>query len=188
MAKQQASLHVVCTWLRLLVAYHSPRLVQHLDRVLPGWEHTATTASATTASAGPALSEQEVDYTSHESVGAAIDKAEAVAGKHEGELDSPEPVVSYSAGYLARNGVISATFLSGLFAEAVPVRQAAVMGDWAVLTGEKHAGKCVSTRLCIMACCMNIVIILVSYFFRRVFPCRPTGPLLHRAARYEHWS
>ena len=185
MAKQQASLHVVCTWLRLLVAYHSPRLVQHLDRVLPGWEHTATTASATTVSPGPALSEQEVDYTSHESVGAAIDKAEAVAGEHEGELDSPEPVVSYSAGYLARNGVISATFLSGLFAGAVPVRQAAVMGDWAVLTGEKHAGKC-AYQQCYSF--VHIIEFFVLYVTRCLFPGRPAGALLHGAALYEHWS
>lgn len=31
-------------WLRLLLSYHSPALVQHLDRVLPGWEQPVSAA------------------------------------------------------------------------------------------------------------------------------------------------
>jgi hypothetical protein len=32
-------------WLRLLVTYHSPKLAQHLDRVVPGWEKASTEIS-----------------------------------------------------------------------------------------------------------------------------------------------
>ena len=31
-------MEVAHSWIRLLVGYHSPKLAQHLDRVLLGWE------------------------------------------------------------------------------------------------------------------------------------------------------
>lgn len=37
---------VVHRWLRTVLSYHSPALVQHLDRVLPHWEEAAQELSA----------------------------------------------------------------------------------------------------------------------------------------------
>ena len=36
-----SAMEILSGWLRLLLSYHSPRLVQHLDRIVPGWEHPA---------------------------------------------------------------------------------------------------------------------------------------------------
>lgn len=56
MADQQSSVaYALATesvhgWLRLLLFYHVPSLVQHLDRVLPRWELPTKTLSASEVS------------------------------------------------------------------------------------------------------------------------------------------
>jgi hypothetical protein len=46
-AALELAIETVHFWLRLLLTYHNPTLSQHLDRVLPGWEKSATATSAT---------------------------------------------------------------------------------------------------------------------------------------------
>ena len=44
-AAYSLSVSATHSWLRLLLSYHSPALVQHLDRVVPHWEHPAAEMS-----------------------------------------------------------------------------------------------------------------------------------------------
>lgn len=126
--------------LRLLVLYHSPRVVAHLDRVAWGWEGSLGEDKAA------ALLRQEARDAEPSSAGekvlSHIDQLEAELGLDADDMpltptSAPEPDRSTPS---EPSGLVPFHLIAGLFATCLPPPQAAMVIDWAVLLREPYAG------------------------------------------------
>jgi hypothetical protein len=156
---QEASFEVVHFWLRLLVAYHSPALQQHLDRVLPGWEQPLEQTSIADAAiiaeqhktsveldnlerelglddGGPSASVAS-ESTWRSTAGDLLGDANGSTGGGGGAMESG--VQSAVAGQ-RQSGCVPSQWILGFFSGSLPPAQACLLMDWAIIHNERFAG------------------------------------------------
>lgn len=146
---------VVHSWLRLALTYHCPKLVQHLDRVLPGWELPAKTANSSQAAKMTSLIrgsteldelERELGLDTLDETANAETPVSPIEGGSvkEGVIESAPPSHQRAGAGEAReeelSGFIPTQWLIGLFAGSLPPSVAPRVLDWALVHREKYAG------------------------------------------------
>ena len=141
----QIAVRKIHSWLRLLVSYHCPNLVQHLDRVLPSWEQpsadlTSSQAEkvAKTIKSGIDLDELEkelglLDSDNLDNYAASWRGQGAHGGTEGGAIESAPPSAEGV-------GCIPTHWITAVFTGSLPPVQAASLLDWAILNGERYAG------------------------------------------------
>ena len=129
----------ICEWVRLLVLYHFPLLVLHLDRVFPGWElpmrhHSTTEVVNISAEARSNASLDEMEESLGLSGGSNLSVTEQIDS-----LSSPLPKEDRYRDD-TDSGCIPTPWLSGIFGDSLPPEEAASILDWSVLTTDRHFG------------------------------------------------
>eukprot|EP01038_Epipyxis_sp_PR26KG_P007641 gene7641-10401_t len=139
------SAHKALHW---LVTYHSPTLVQHLDRVLPGWELPTK----------PLTLQQESKISNNLRTNLELDELEKQYGVELGTT-SPNSTttdsLSNGTNEATQNNIISSAppnrnqiesgcipthWITGLFTGSVPPNHVVAMLDWAIINRERYAG------------------------------------------------
>jgi hypothetical protein len=131
-------------WIRLLLSYHFPLLVLHLDRVFPGWEqamqHKGTAEVLMTSSEemeSASLDAMERDLGLSEKP---VSAESSAASGNEGSLVSSQPAKESRERHDTGEGCIPSPWLSGIFGDTLPPEQACAVLDWAVLNEDKYFG------------------------------------------------
>eukprot|EP00603_Paraphysomonas_imperforata_P008007 CAMPEP_0114431854 /NCGR_PEP_ID=MMETSP0103-20121206/10834_1 /TAXON_ID=37642 ORGANISM="Paraphysomonas imperforata, Strain PA2" /NCGR_SAMPLE_ID=MMETSP0103 /ASSEMBLY_ACC=CAM_ASM_000201 /LENGTH=1306 /DNA_ID=CAMNT_0001601471 /DNA_START=25 /DNA_END=3945 /DNA_ORIENTATION=- len=143
--KYERAVQKVNEWIRLLLSYHFPLLVLHLDRVFPGWEQAVQLSSSsdmflnTTESLKSASLDEmerelgftdELDVDSTSGSGPSSDASRVSSQSHKENRDRHD----------ANDGCIPSPWISGIFGDAMPPEQACAILDWAILNEEKFFG------------------------------------------------
>lgn len=138
------SLH---SWFRLLIGYHYPRLLMHLDRVLyQGWEQAAPYLSPAEAKKAKALQKSSVDLDAMENDVLGPEEQEPTGRPSTASVPTP---LSFSR--KKRNapqlGLVPSNWLLGLFSSSLTPGTCSLLWDWVFLRGERYAGLYLATAL-----------------------------------------
>lgn len=104
------------SWVRLLLGYHFPALMQHLDRALPQWEDIVQDSLTVVASS---------------------DETQTVSDRTSTASDGSSPA-SNSPGR-EQPGNISVAWTCGFFAGCLPPAELTQLWDWGIIQGNKYA-------------------------------------------------
>ncbi|KAJ1438566.1 hypothetical protein B484DRAFT_203572 [Ochromonadaceae sp. CCMP2298] len=147
------SVRVVHSWLRALLYYHSPTLVQHLDRVLPHWEDPAVEISSQQAVHLESAHRRNAELDALE-MELGLDVLDSSPGMGQGGQggnspgqgsvgggDEAEPVIeSAPPSTYTRMGCLPTHWITGLFCGSVPPAQGLLLLDWALVSRCRYAG------------------------------------------------
>jgi hypothetical protein len=134
-------------WIRLLLSYHFPLLVLHLDRVFPGWEQALKPTSATEVlqNTSEALKCASLDDMER-NLGLTDESKVESSPNSTASAETDSTIVTSEASkeirdrYDADSGCIPSPWISGIFGDSLPPEQASAVLDWAILNEEKFFG------------------------------------------------
>jgi len=137
-AALEVAVDLLHSWLRLLLSYHNPSLVQHLDRVLPGWEMSTSVFSATDAAfkASDVKTSADLDMLERE---LGIDNSDDIGATWTASGGDDGPVESAHA-QNRQGGCIPLHWICGMFAGSIPADQSCYILDWSLLENERYLG------------------------------------------------
>lgn len=133
------------SWFRLLLGYHYPRLMMHLDRVLyQGWEQAAPVLSPVETRKAKAIQQSALDLDAMENTILGIEEQETTS-----EITSVPSPLSFSRKKRSSRqlGLIPSSWLLGLFSGSLAPRPCCLLWDWVLLRGERYAGIYLATAL-----------------------------------------